>query len=150
MKNAVRAVLAVTVVLSAVPAMAQFQKPEDAVKYRQSAFTVMAAHFGRIGAMVQGRVPFDAKMAQENAAVVETLSKLPFAGFGADTESVNSKAKPEIWKEKAKFDQGGDKLMAAATALNTAAKSGNLDAIKTAFGETAATCKACHDSYRAK
>ena len=110
----------------------------------------MAAHFGRIGAMVQGRVPFDAKMAQENAAVVETLSKLPFAGFGADTESVNSKAKPEIWKEKAKFDQGGDKLMAAATALNTAAKSGNLDAIKTAFGETAATCKACHDSYRAK
>ena len=150
MKNTVRAVLAVTVVLSAVPAMAQFQKPEDAVKYRQGAFTVMAAHFGRLGAMVQGKIPFDAKLAQENAALVETLSKLPMAAFGADTESVTSKAKPEIWKEKAKFDQGGEKLVAAAAALNTAAKSGNLDAIKTAFGETAASCKACHDNYRAK
>lgn len=150
MKNAIRAVLAVTVALSAVPAMAQFQKPEDAVKYRQGAFTVMAAHFGRIGVMVQGRAPFDAKVAQDNAALVETLSKLPMAGFGADTDIVNSKAKPEIWKEKAKFDQGGEKLVAAAAALNTAAKTGNLDAIKKAFGDTAATCKACHDDYRSK
>lgn len=150
MKNAVRILLAASVLVSAVPAMAQFQKPEDAVKYRQGSFTVMAAHFGRIGAMVQGKVPFDAKLAQDNAALVETMSKLPWAGFGADTESVTSKAKPEIWKEKAKFDQGSDKLMAAAAALNTAAKSGNLDAIKKAFGDTAATCKACHDDYRSK
>lgn len=150
MKNAVRIVVAAAVVVSALPAMAQFQKPEDAVKYRQASFTVMAAHFGRIGAMVQGKVPFDAKAAQDNAALVETMSKLPWAGFGADTESVASKAKPEIWKEKAKFDQSSEKLLAAATALNTAAKSGNLDTIKKAFGDTAATCKACHDDYRAK
>ena len=41
------------------PASAQFAKPEDAIKYRQSALTVMANHFGRIGAMVNGRVPFE-------------------------------------------------------------------------------------------
>ena len=29
------------------PVFAQFQKPEDAVKYRKSALTVMATHFGR-------------------------------------------------------------------------------------------------------
>ena len=150
MKNAVRIVLAAAVVVSALPATAQFQKPEDAVKYRQASFTVMAAHFGRIGAMVQGKVPFDAKAAQDNAALVETMSKLPWAGFGADTESVTSKAKPEIWKEKAKFDQSSEKLLAAATSLNTAAKSGNLDTIKKAFGDTATTCKACHDDFRAK
>ncbi len=34
------------------PASAQFQKPEDAAKYRQSVMTVMGNHFGRIGAMV--------------------------------------------------------------------------------------------------
>ena len=72
------------------------------------------------------------------------------AGFGPETEAVNSKAKSDIWKEKAKFDQGGEKLVAAAAALNTAAKTGNLDAIKKAFGDTAATCKACHDDYRSK
>ena len=50
-------------VLAALPAAAQFQKPEDAVKYRQSAMFVMANHFGRIGAMVAGRAPYDAAAA---------------------------------------------------------------------------------------
>ena len=35
-------------VLAALPAAAQFQKPEDAIKYRQSAFTVMGNHVARI------------------------------------------------------------------------------------------------------
>jgi cytochrome c556 len=43
------------------PASAQFAKPEDAIKYRQSALFVMGQHFGRVGAMANGRVPFDAK-----------------------------------------------------------------------------------------
>lgn len=66
--------------LTSLPAAAQFQKPEDAVKYRKAAFTVMAAHFGRIGAMAQGRVPFDGAAAAANAEVAAQMSKLPFAG----------------------------------------------------------------------
>lgn len=48
----------------AAPASAQFAKPEDAIKYRQSALFVMGQHFGRIGAMANGKVPFDAKPPQ--------------------------------------------------------------------------------------
>jgi len=77
MKNLTRAILAAAVVVSSVPAMAQFQKPEDAAKYRQGSFTVMAAHFGRLGAMASGKAPYDAKLAQDNAAIVEFMSKLP-------------------------------------------------------------------------
>ena len=33
-------------------------------------------------------------------------------------------------------------------ALQAAAKSGNLDAIKTALGATGESCKACHDTFR--
>ena len=40
---------------AALPAAAQFAKPEDAIKYRQSALSVMGTHFGRIGAVVQGK-----------------------------------------------------------------------------------------------
>ena len=54
--------------LATLPASAQFQKPEDAIKYRKSALTVMGTHFSRIGAMAQGRVPFDAAAAAANAA----------------------------------------------------------------------------------
>lgn len=141
------ALFAVAVTVS-VPAMAQFQKPEDAVKYRKAAFTVMGAHFSRVGAMVNGRVPFDAAVAAENAALAETLSKLPWAGFVPGTDKGDTRAKPEIWTEQAKFNAGADKMQAELVKLSAAAKTGNLDAVKTAFGAAGQSCKACHDAYR--
>ena len=132
----------------AVPAQAQFAKPEDAIKYRKASYTVMAAHFGRLGAMASGRAPYDAKAAAENAELVATLSKLPWAAYGEGTDKGDTRAKPEIWKEAAKFKDASDKMQAEVAKLNVAAKAGNLDALKAAFGPAAATCKACHDNFR--
>ncbi|MGV3728978.1 c-type cytochrome [Hydrogenophaga sp.] len=148
MKIAAPIALAVALATLSAPAFAQFQKPEDAVKYRKAAFTVMASHFGRIGAMANGRVPFDAKAAADSAAIVETMSKLPWEAFGAGTDKGDTRALPAIWTEQAKFKEGADKLQAAATQLTAAAKTGNLDSVKTAFGAAGQTCKACHDAYR--
>jgi cytochrome c556 len=132
------------------PAFAQFQKPEDAVKYRKAAMTIMASHFGRIGAMANGRAPFDAKTAADSAALVETMSRLPWEAFGPGTDKGETRALPEIWTEPAKFKEGSDKLQAETAKLNAAAKTGNLDAIKTAFGAVGQSCKACHDAYQKK
>ena len=134
---------------TALPAAAQFQKPEDAVKYRKAAFTVMAAHFSRIGAMAQGKVPFDGAAAAANAEVVVAMSKLPFAGFvegTAGTEKGTPKA--NVWTEKAKFDAGAKKMQEEVTKLAAAAKANNLDQLKAAFGPAANTCKSCHDDFR--
>ena len=60
----------------------------------------------------------------------------------------NSNAKPEIWKERAKFDAAALKMQDDVAKLNAAAKTGNLDAIKTAAGAVGQSCKACHDSYQ--
>lgn len=132
----------------ALPASAQFAKPEEAIKYRQSGLSVLGTHFGRLGAMANGKIPFDAKSAQESAEIVAFMSKLPWAGFGAGTEG--GKAKPEIWKEQAKFNDLSGKMEAEAVKLNAAAKTGNLDNLKTAFGPAANSCKSCHDSFRNK
>jgi cytochrome c556 len=129
-------------------ASAQFTKKEDAIKYRQSAFALMGAHMGRIGAVTKGEVPFNAADVQKSAAVIATLSTLPWEAFGPGTEG--GKAKPAIWKEGDKVKAGADKFMKAAVDLNAAAKSGNLDQIKKAFGATGQSCKACHDSYKDK
>ena len=142
--------LAVLGAMLALPSQAQFAKPEDAIKYRKNALFVMQQHYARIGAMVNGRVPFDAKLAADNAAVAESMSKLPWAAFGEGTDKGDTKAKPEIWKEPAKFKEGADKLQAEMAKLTAAAKTGNLDSVKAAFTATAGTCKACHDSYRAQ
>ncbi|TSE34591.1 Cytochrome c' [Tepidimonas fonticaldi] len=144
----IRILAAAAAVLLSGAAHAQFQKPEDAVKYRQSAFTVLGAHFSRIGAMAQGRVPFDAKVAQENAAIVATMSKLPWAGFTPDTEKIKSRTKPEAWMEMDKVRAGADKMVKAIADLEAATRTGSLDAVKKSFGDAAATCKACHDAYR--
>lgn len=74
------------------PASAQFAKPEDAIKYRQSALFVMGQHFGRLGAMANGRVPFDAKVAADNAEIVADMAKLPWAGFGPNTDKGGNNA----------------------------------------------------------
>ncbi len=127
---------------------AQFRKPEDAVKYRQNALFVMAQHFGRIGAMANGRVPFDGKAAADNAEIVANMAKLPWAGFAPNTDKMSKAAKSEIWTEQAKFKEHSDKLVAESGKLLAAAKTNNLDNLKAAFGATAGTCKACHDSFR--
>lgn len=129
-------------------ANAQFAKPEDAIKYRKAAFTVLGAHFGRVAAMATGKAPYDAAAATANMQVAEAVSKLPWAAFGAGTDKGETRAKPEIWTDAAKFKEAADKMQAEMTKLAAAAKTGNADALKTAFGNTAPTCKGCHDNFR--
>jgi len=124
----------------------KFGKPEDAVKYRQSALFVMSQHFGVLGAMANGRAEFNADLAKQNAAVLESLAALPWQAFGAGTEG--GKTKPEAWSQKAKFDEHANKFVAESSKLAAAAKTGDLAQLKAAFGPAAQTCKACHDAFR--
>lgn len=132
----------------AFPAAAQFAKPEDAIKYRKASFTILGAHFGRVGAMATGKTPYDAKAAAENADIAAAMSKLHWASFTEGSDKGETRAKPEIWKESAKFKEAADKMQAEVTKVAAAAKVGNVDALKTAFGPAAATCKGCHDNFR--
>ncbi|MBU3550763.1 cytochrome c [Polynucleobacter sp. MWH-Berg-3C6] len=129
-------------------AFAQFQKPEDAIKYRQSAFTVMANSFSKIGAIVKGEAPYNKDEVAKNAAVVAMISTLPWQAFGPGTEG--GKAQSDIWSDNAKFKAASDKMQLAAIDLNKAAQSGDLDSIKKAFGAVGTTCKGCHDDFRKK
>ncbi len=148
MRRLVLAAAAAAGLVTALPAAAQFQKPEDAIKYRKAAFTVVANHFGRVAAMVNGKVPFDAAAVQANADIVATVSKLPYAGFIEGTSNGETKAKPEIWTEQDKFKAAASKMQEEVVKLNTVAKSGNIDQIKAAVGDVGKSCKACHDNYR--
>ena len=134
--------------LSAGFAVAQFQKPEDAIKYRQSTFTVMANSFGKINAVVKGDASFNKDEVAKNAAIVAMMSTLPWQAFGPGTEG--GKAESDIWSNSAKFKAASERMQLAAVDLNKAAQSGDLDSIKKAFGATGASCKNCHDDFRKK
>ena len=75
-----------------------------------------------------------------------------FAGALVQGERIthwcDTRALPAIWTEQAKFKEGADKLQTETAKLSAAAKTGNLDSVKTAFGSVGQTCKACHDAYQ--
>jgi cytochrome c556 len=150
MKKIILTSIALSAAAMSFSALAQFAKPEDAVKYRKAAFTVMSSHFARLGAMAQGKTPFDAKIAAENAEIVAEMAKLPWHAFGEGTETPESKAKPEIWKQGAKFKEAADKLQVETVKLVAATKTGKEDTFKTAFAATGGACKACHDDFKNK
>ena len=131
------------------PACAQFRKPEDAVKYRQSVMYVMGTSFySRIGAMVNGRVPYDPKAAQEHADVVVMMSKLPWPAFTPDTNGMGrTDAKPNLWNELPKFNDLREKMQADVVKLQAASRTGDLEALRAAYNATRTSCKNCHDAF---
>jgi len=124
-------------------------KPEDLVKQRKAALTMVGKYFGPVGAMVQGKAPWDAAVVTRNAGYLEVLSAMPWDGFQASTESFkDTRAKPELYKNMGKFDQYAKDMQGALVKLNAAAKSGDQNAVKAAFGDAGKTCKSCHDDFR--
>jgi cytochrome c556 len=97
--------------------------------------------------MVQGKTDFDAakaKAAMEKIAAMAT--NFPTL-FPAGSETVDSKASPKIWTDKADFEAHAAKLATDATAA-AAAADGGLEAFKPAAMAVAANCKSCHQVYR--
>jgi cytochrome c556 len=130
-------------------AYAQFAKPEDAIKYRQSVMFIIAQHFGRLGAMVKGKQPFDQKTFASNAAVIENLAGLPWEAFlvpGSDRGKTTMNAK--VLKDPAGFKKLAQQFQMEVGKLATAARGNDFNATKSQFGAVAKSCKACHSKFR--
>lgn len=141
--------LAALALVTALPAAAQYRNADAAIKYRQSAMSLQGNHLARIFAMANGQVPFDAKVANENIEIVSMLNtRAQFAAFIEGSDKGNTRAKPEIWVEKDKWNAAVAKSQDDVNKLVAAGKTGNLDQIKAAVGAVGQSCKACHDAYQ--
>lgn len=125
-------------------------KPEQLVKHRQSAMALIGWYFGPIGAMMRGDRPFDAAIVARNAGYLEVLSHMPAEGFQPSTKDEKTRTRPEVWTDKAKFDQGMESMQGEIAKLAQVARGGDQAAIRTQFGAVGKTCAACHDNYRVK
>lgn len=134
----------------ALPAQAQV-KPDDAIRYRTSAYQVLVWNWIPMGAMVRGRIPFDAKAFSQRADRVQVISTMLLEGFpaGTATGSLKTEAKPEIWSNFADFEKKMKSFETAAAELARVAKAGDEAATKAQFAKASETCKACHDLYKA-
>jgi len=125
-------------------------KPEVLVKQRQAAMTLQGKYLGPLGAMAQGKAPFNAEIVRRNAGYLEALSKMPWDGFDASTKGEKSAALPAVWEKAGEFKQAQERFENEAAKLVQVAKGGDEGAIKAQIGATAKSCGGCHENFRQK
>lgn len=137
-------------------AVAQEKGPHDAaIKGRQAMFQTYNFNMGILGDMAKGKIDYNAEIAAQSAANLNAAASFGQAAMwpeGSDSETpgnARTRALPAIWSNFPDVAEKGNALKTASEKL--AAEAGNgLDALKGAIGDVGATCKGCHDDYRAK
>ena len=131
----------------AAEALAQ-EKPENYIRLRKASQQVVSWHMRQLGAMVKGQRPMDQAEAAKAANVIATLAPVFAEAFPPGTDKGDTRARPEIWSQREKFDQYMARYVEASNKLAEAAKSGG--DLKAAFGSVSKTCQSCHDDFRTK
>jgi len=126
-------------------------KPDVQVKQRQSAMTLIGKYWGPIAGMASGKVsPYNADVVSRNATYLENLAQMPWDGFHESTKGEKSRALPEVWSQKAKFDELAQRLQTETTKLGEIARKKDEAGVKQQFAAVGKVCGACHESFREK
>ena len=125
-------------------------KPEQLVKQRQAAMTLQGKYFGPLGAMAQGKAPYNAELVRHNAAFLDVLARMPWDGFAASTKDVKSATLPAAFTDTAKFKEAQDRLESEISKLVSVSKSGDEAAVKAQLGAVGKSCGGCHENFREK
>ena len=126
-------------------------KPENQLKLRKSAYSLMGYSFAPLAAMAEGKRPYSKDDAVRAADLLVQVSQVPKSMFGEGTDKVGeTRAKPEIWTHRADFDTKMNKMVEEVARLPQIARSGDEAALKKAVHDVDNACNACHDEYRVK
>jgi cytochrome c556 len=79
--------------------------------------------------------------------IAENMAKVP-GHFPAGSNTGDTKAKPEIWSDRATFDARAADALREAQAFQALAASGNRAGLEGGLRTLGATCNACHDRFR--
>jgi cytochrome c556 len=154
MNKRTKTLVALAVIAASASALAQqAPKPENLIKWRQSAFQIVAWNSGRIKASLDGQYNKDEVLRAANTIAAVANSGLG-ALFAPGTEQGKgwheTSAKPEVFKDTKHFGELGANFAKEANELASLAAGGDAAAIKTQYGKLTRTCKACHDDFKAK
>ncbi|MES2263757.1 MAG: cytochrome c [Pseudomonadota bacterium] len=154
LKKFIAPTLALAILASSASVLAQqAPKPEALIKWRQSAFQVVAWNAGRIKTSIEGQYNKD-----EVQRAANSIAAIANGGLGAlfapGTEQGkgwhDTTAKPELFKDTKHFGELGASFGKEASELASVANGGDVAAIKAQFAKLQRTCKACHDDFKAK
>ncbi|CAG0944831.1 MAG: Cytochrome c' [Rhodocyclaceae bacterium] len=128
-------------------------KPEDQIRWRQSAYHTLAWSMARIKANVEGTYNKDQVVEAANVIQAVANSKMgalfqPNTGSGKGWKE--TRVKPEFFKAESRDELG--RIAGAygkeANEMARVAATGDAGAVKAQFGKLGESCKACHDKFR--
>ena len=128
---------------------------DKAIKARQSVMQLLSFNLGKLGAMVKGDMAYDADQAMiaaNNLKAVASIRQDAMWPQGSAMEDPGMEGK--TWAKKAAWDTYPEvtnkhKALVAAADKMAEAAGGGVDAIKGAIGAVGASCKGCHEDFRA-
>jgi cytochrome c556 len=141
MKSWILAGAAIAAMCTASAAFAQ-----DVIAQRRDGLRGMGRQMEAIKAVTDARG--DTRPLVERVDAMITFYRGFPAMFPAGSGTGDTRALPTIWSDNAGFVQANTNMITALTALRTAAAAGDVAATTAAFGQTGATCGACHRPYR--
>ncbi len=140
-----------TLLLAASTQAQQAPKPEQFIKWRQSAFQTIAWNTGRVKANVDGS--YNKDDAARAAAVIAALANSNLGVlFPAGTETGkgwrDTTVKANLFTDGAGVATAVAAFGKEATELARVTQGGDVAAVKAQLAVLQKTCKACHDDYR--
>lgn len=147
-----RLALAASVALITAPTLAHSSEDMDPnVSARMALMQLYAYNLGVLGGMAQGRMAYDADMAQSAADSLYHLSRSGSARMwpeGTDNFAMDdTRALPAIWDNMGDFGARFAAMQDATAAMQAAAGNG-LEAVQAALGPIGQSCGGCHREYR--
>jgi cytochrome c556 len=140
------ALAAILLISAGQPSFAE-STPAEIVKARQDAMKTMWPDFYKAMAQtIRSGNPDLALVAAKAAPAsehVKKASQLFPPGTGRDVVPA-TRAKPEVWTQRAEFEGALTTLINATNAIGEAAKSGDAEKVKADWAAVAKACGACH------
>lgn len=117
----------------------------DPAHQRHEAMETVQESFKPLRAIAVKETPFDAAVVKKNATTILEKLKEAHGLFPEGSGGGTTRAKAEIWSDRAGFDKAMKDAQAAATAMaGVTEEAAFVAAMKTLGG----SCKGCHDKYR--
>jgi cytochrome c556 len=124
-------------------------KPTDVIAARQGGMALVGGIAETMKAGVASGA--DVKPFAEGAAAMAKWGKQYVGLYPDGTQTgLDTKAKPEIWSDRAGFEKADAAFVSASEKLEEAAKSGDKAGFAAAFKEVGGTCGGCHRNYKAR
>ncbi len=142
------------ILLTALSSPALADPADDAIDARRGYFQVVKFNAAPLISMAKGEMDYDAKKSQAYADNLQALAKMSTGAMyppGSDSTAKKGKTRalPAIWSSYPAIAEKSKAWKTAVKELSGTA-GGGLDMLRSKIGALGASCKGCHDNYRAK